>query len=240
IMNNLILRFTIHIEKEWPSFSSDMSEKINIYPIVIEWMQDFFVGHLPVEKLLIIWDYMIDCDSLYILADLSALIILKKRALLISEKEDLIQKMELTNINTEELLKDLVMDLAESTPYTDTSAKYGIPLQNQPVANTVVYQPQPGNTTVVMPNVINRPTNYLVLAIIVTICCNLPFGIIAIIFSVLSSQEADKNNMDNARKNGKISLGMSVAGIVVSIIIIIIIVVYFNYMGALITRQVFI
>jgi uncharacterized membrane protein len=71
-----------------------------------------------------------------------------------------------------------------------------------------------------------RPSSYLVLAIFVTICCNLLFGIIAIVFSVMSSSAADDGDMEKARSNGRISMWLSVAGIIISVILIIIVIVY--------------
>ncbi|OAF67751.1 hypothetical protein A3Q56_04429 [Intoshia linei] len=89
------------------------------------------------------------------------------------------------------------------------------------------YQPPPGQTTVIVQNNV-RPSSYLAFAICVTICCNIIFGIIAIIFSVMSSSAADDNNMEDARRNGKISLAFSLSGILITIIALIV-GIYFIY-----------
>ncbi len=51
-------------------------------------------------------------------------------------------------------------------------------------------------------------------------------GIIAIVFSVLSSSSADDGDLDAAKTKGKISLAMSLIGIFSTILLIIIIIVY--------------
>lgn len=52
-------------------------------------------------------------------------------------------------------------------------------------------------------------------------------GIIAIIFSVLASSAADDGDMDAARTRGKVSLAMSIVGILSTIIAVIACVLYF-------------
>ena len=51
-------------------------------------------------------------------------------------------------------------------------------------------------------------------------------GIIAIIFSTLSSSEADTGNMDKARTYGKVALGINIASVITTVIAIIIGIVY--------------
>ena len=52
-------------------------------------------------------------------------------------------------------------------------------------------------------------------------------GIIAIVFSVMSSSAADEGDLEAARVKGKISLALSLIGIFSTIIIVVIIIVYF-------------
>ncbi|OAF69790.1 hypothetical protein A3Q56_02449 [Intoshia linei] len=122
-------------------------------------------------------------------------------------------------------------DEAISTPIThdyDSKMASVQPMGSvQPVYNQAV-QPMPGQTTVIVQNN-SRPSNYLALAIFVTICCNILFGIIAIIFSVMSSSAADENNIEDAKSKGKISMYISIVGIVISIVVAIILIVYFVY-----------
>lgn len=63
-----------------------------------------------------------------------------------------------------------------------------------------------------------RPNNFLALSIMTCICCNPIFGLVAIIMSSQSSSHADAGNMDDARKKGKVALGLSIAGIVITIV----------------------
>ncbi|OAF69695.1 hypothetical protein A3Q56_02530 [Intoshia linei] len=99
--------------------------------------------------------------------------------------------------------------------------------QTTPSSPVQTRQPQQ-NTIVIQQNNI-RPQNYLCLAIFITLCCNFIFGIIAILFSIMSSQSADQNNMNDARSKGKISLFLSIFGVIVTIIIIIIVASATNY-----------
>ncbi len=51
-------------------------------------------------------------------------------------------------------------------------------------------------------------------------------GIIAIIFSVLSSSAADEGDMEAAKVKGKISLAISLIGMLITILSIVIVIVY--------------
>merc|ERR1712002_910229 len=72
-----------------------------------------------------------------------------------------------------------------------------------------------------------RPSNYLGLAIFVCLCINCVFGLVAIIFSVMSSSAADSQDMEGAKSRGKISMIVSLVGIAISVIAIIIICIYY-------------
>ena len=102
------------------------------------------------------------------------------------------------------------------------------PAGGQPVGS---YPPPDGqpvgqHTTVVVQQRDPKPPNFLVLAIFTTICCNLPLGIVAIILSVLSDNAYGDGDMEGARKKGKISMILSIIGILLTLIIIIIIIIY--------------
>ena len=45
-----------------------------------------------------------------------------------------------------------------------------------------------------------KPNNHMALAILTTICCCLPLGIVAIIFSVKAGRKADCGDYEGARK----------------------------------------
>ena len=50
-------------------------------------------------------------------------------------------------------------------------------------------------------------------------------GIIAIIFSVMSTSQADSGNMDSARSYGKVALYLNIASVVLTAIIIMIVII---------------
>ncbi|CAH1788092.1 unnamed protein product, partial [Owenia fusiformis] len=87
------------------------------------------------------------------------------------------------------------------------SANYGPPPQGNygqyqpsldPQHVVLSSQPQPMTNTVVVQSPMVRPSSYLILAIFTTICCNPIFGIVAIIFSVMSSSSADNGDLEEA------------------------------------------
>jgi len=86
------------------------------------------------------------------------------------------------------------------------------------------YQPAP--TTVVVQAAPSRPTSYLGLAIFVCLCINAVLGLVAIIFSVMSSSAADDQDMEKAKSRGKVSMILSLVGIAITILSIIIICIY--------------
>ena len=87
-------------------------------------------------------------------------------------------------------------------------------------------QPAGQHTTVVIQGQQPKPPNFLVLAIFVTLCCNLPLGIVAIVFAVLSDNAYGDGDLEGARSKGKIAMIISIVGVLLTIVIIIIVVVY--------------
>ncbi|KAK7112381.1 hypothetical protein V1264_011847 [Littorina saxatilis] len=59
-----------------------------------------------------------------------------------------------------------------------------------------------------------EPRNYMGLAVVVLVCFNIPFGIIAVILSVKANKDFQKGNNSKARVKGKASMVFSVLGIV--------------------------
>ncbi|CAH1800632.1 unnamed protein product [Owenia fusiformis] len=88
-----------------------------------------------------------------------------------------------------------------------------------PGPQPVVVQPGPTQTTIIQQTQ-PRPSSYLGLAIFTCLCCNILFGIPAIVLSVQSSSSADNGDFDGARRTGKISLGISLSGIAIALIVI--------------------
>ena len=70
----------------------------------------------------------------------------------------------------------------------------------------------------------NIPSDYLILSIFSTICCNLCFGIAAIMHSVKTREKIRNNNFLDAKEHSKTALRMSLAAIVIGILMIVIIV----------------
>lgn len=105
----------------------------------------------------------------------------------------------------------------------------GMQHMQQMSTNTTVIMGQPAPTsTVIIQQPPPRPSNYLVLAIFVTLCCNAVCGIIAIVFSVMSSSAADSEDLDEAKKYGKVSMWLSVAGIISTVLLVVFIIIYFT------------
>ena len=58
-----------------------------------------------------------------------------------------------------------------------------------------------------------EPRNYMGLAVVVLVCFNIPFGLVAVLLSVKASQDWQKGNSSLARVKGKASMMCSVLGI---------------------------
>ncbi|CAH1779077.1 unnamed protein product [Owenia fusiformis] len=89
----------------------------------------------------------------------------------------------------------------------------------------VTVQPGATHTTIIQTTV--RPSDYLAFAVFSCICCNAILGVVAIIFSCLSRGDADNGELDAARTKGKISLAMSLIGLISTIIIVAILIVVY-------------
>ncbi|KAK7507244.1 hypothetical protein BaRGS_00001179 [Batillaria attramentaria] len=57
------------------------------------------------------------------------------------------------------------------------------------------------------------PRSYMGLAVVVLVCFNIPFGIVAVILSVKSNHDYQKGNCQGAKRKGKASMAVSVLGI---------------------------
>ena len=72
---------------------------------------------------------------------------------------------------------------------------------------------QPDGTTLAQ-HTPREPRNYMGLAVVVLVCFNIPFGIIAVILSVKANKDFQKGNNTQAKVKGKLSMVSSVIGIV--------------------------
>lgn len=85
-------------------------------------------------------------------------------------------------------------------------------------------------TTVTQPNVVvvqqqqnNKPNNYMTMAVLTLFLCGSPFAIVAWIFSCLSDSAYEEGDIHGARHKGKVSMWLSVTGIICNTLLIIII-----------------
>ncbi|XP_076458478.1 uncharacterized protein LOC143292180 [Babylonia areolata] len=72
---------------------------------------------------------------------------------------------------------------------------------------------QPDGTTLAA-HAPREPRNYMGLAVVVLVCFNIPFGLLAVLLSVKANQDFQKGNVSLARVKGKVSMMCSVLGIV--------------------------
>ncbi|XP_045179808.1 uncharacterized protein LOC123539308 [Mercenaria mercenaria] len=73
----------------------------------------------------------------------------------------------------------------------------------------------------------SRPPHYLYFALIVTLCCNFPFGGVAVIFSLLSKRSGKKGNIKDAEFWGTISKWFSIVGIAIALVVVAFLIVYY-------------
>merc|ERR1712131_223861 len=78
-------------------------------------------------------------------------------------------------------------------------------------------------TTVVIQQGPQKPSNYMVLAVLTTFFCNPLFGCIAWILSCLSDSAYDEGNVEDARSKGKAAMWLSIVGIIITVLVVIII-----------------
>ncbi|XP_071945699.1 transmembrane protein 233-like [Antedon mediterranea] len=71
--------------------------------------------------------------------------------------------------------------------------------------------------------VARRPNNYLISAILVTLLCCIPFGIIGIVYSVDSSRKFDYGDGEGAARSARSAKRWSIAGLLFGIIIIVVV-----------------
>ncbi|XP_033100447.1 proline rich transmembrane protein 1B-like [Anneissia japonica] len=95
----------------------------------------------------------------------------------------------------------------QTTPYGAPHSAYNV----QPVTSVTVVR--------------TRPNNYLVMAILVTICCCVPFGIVGIVYSVDSSSKFDRGDDAGALSSATSAKNWSIAGLVCGVVFIIIIII---------------
>lgn len=119
-----------------------------------------------------------------------------------------------------------------SNPYADKGYGYDqpvTPMMNVQNSTTVVQQPMVsgGGTNIVMVQQQLRPASYIGLSIFTCLCCNPLFGLIALIFAIMSSSESDAGNLETGRTHGRVALWMNVAGIIIGIGVGIFLIVWF-------------
>ncbi|XP_033124560.1 proline rich transmembrane protein 1B-like [Anneissia japonica] len=91
------------------------------------------------------------------------------------------------------------------------------PVYNQPAGHSS-YNVQPFTSMVVERT---RPENYLVMAILVTLCCCFPFGLIGVAYSISSSNRFDSGDDAGAMAAANLAKKWSITGLVFGIVIIV-------------------
>ena len=102
----------------------------------------------------------------------------------------------------------------QDTQYQDPNAQnYGYDYQNSQYQTPPVYQ------SAYEPE---KPINwvpYLVLSIISTVCCCLPFGIVGIVFSVKINSALNAGNYEEAAQNAKMAKIWTIVSFVVGLVV---------------------
>ncbi|KAM3921165.1 dispanin subfamily A member 2b-like [Leptodactylus fuscus] len=88
---------------------------------------------------------------------------------------------------------------------------------------------QPTSTVVTeQPGTYRTPQkDYLIWSILNLICCCLPLGIVALIFSIKTRDATQQNDMMSATKNSRTAFNLNIAATVIGVIMIIIVVVLY-------------
>lgn len=91
---------------------------------------------------------------------------------------------------------------------------------------------QPAATTVIIQQGPQKPSNYMVLAVLTTFFCNPLFGCIAWILSCVSDSAYNDGDIEGARSKGKASMWLSIVGIIITVLLVIVIPVVIITTGA--------
>ena len=86
---------------------------------------------------------------------------------------------------------------------------------------------QPGTAAVQVVQAPPKPPDYIIFSIVVLLCCNLLFGIIALIFSLQSDSSYKAGRLEDARKQGETAKRINIAGVVITIIIVVIVIILY-------------
>ncbi|XP_044134613.1 dispanin subfamily A member 2b-like [Bufo gargarizans] len=91
----------------------------------------------------------------------------------------------------------------------------------QPTTNAVTVQPGPASYRA-------PQKDYLIWSIVNLICCCLPLGIVALLFSIKTRDACHQNDTALANRNSRTAFNLNIAATVIGVIIIIIsVVLYF-------------
>lgn len=108
------------------------------------------------------------------------------------------------------------------TPVRSNSVHYtSLKVSDQKCGRVIITQPD--NCTLSQP-LPPRTTNYIGLAVVVLICFNLPFGVIAVLLSIKSNKEFEAGNFEGGRYKGRLSMIVSVTGISITLVTIILVI----------------
>ncbi|GAB1597317.1 hypothetical protein Ahia01_000008100 [Argonauta hians] len=106
------------------------------------------------------------------------------------------------------------------TPVRSNSVHYtSLQISDQKYGRVIITQPDNNALNQTQPE--PRTTNYIGLAVVVLICFNLPFGVIAVLLSIKSNKEFEAGNFEGGRYKGRLSMIVSVTGISITLVTII-------------------
>ncbi|XP_077113522.1 dispanin subfamily A member 2b-like [Ranitomeya variabilis] len=94
----------------------------------------------------------------------------------------------------------------------------------QPTSDVVTMQPGPVSYQ-------TQQKDYLVWSIVNLICCCLPLGLAAVIFSVKTRDAANQNNAALASKHSGTAYALNIAATVIGVILIIVLIIMFFTTG---------
>ena len=86
---------------------------------------------------------------------------------------------------------------------------------------------QPGTAAVQVVQAPPKPPDYIIFSIVVLLCCNLLFGIIALIFSLQSDSSYKAGRFEDARKHGHTAKIINIAGVIITAIIVVIVIIVY-------------
>ncbi|XP_056415104.1 trafficking regulator of GLUT4 1 [Hyla sarda] len=134
-----------------------------------------------------------------------------------TKEENGMKKSFSVTMSSEKSIGDLDQN-GHSLPYKSVSAGQ---LESAPLSPSRGSLARASSTATTTAQEQNRPTDYLVLAILSCFCPVWPVNIVALVFSIMSRNSMQQGDMDGARRLGRLARLLSVVSILLGIVIII-------------------